>query len=203
MTQLDYAKKNCITPEIKAVSEREGLEPQVILEGLKAGNIVIPKNVLHNVANICGIGKLLKTKVNANIGTSSDTPDISHEMEKLRVSIGAGADTVMDLSVGSSIDKMLSAVLAESTVPVGTVPIYEVTSRFLNGNDISNMRWEDIEETLLKQARLGVDFFTIHAGVTSEIVEFLKKRERILDVVSRGGSLMVDWIIKTGKENPF
>ncbi len=203
MTQLDYAKKGLITQEIKTVAEKEMLDESLVRECVAAGTVVIPKNINHEIKNICGIGRFLKTKVNANIGTSDDSPDMKLETEKLTVSIKAGADTVMDLSVGRSIREMLENVINISNVPVGTVPLYEVATDILASGDIGNMRWKDIEEVLVKQAKMGVDFFTIHAGVTKEIVEFLKKRERILDVVSRGGSLIIDWIIKNSLENPF
>lgn len=192
-----------MTAEVKAVSEKEGIPAAAIMEGVLNGTIVIPRNNTHRVKNVCGIGKNLRTKVNANIGASSASAGIDEEMEKLRAAIGSGADTVMDLTVGDRIDEMLAAVMRESTVPVGTVPIYEIASKVLKKGAIADMRMADIEDVLLRQARLGVDFFTIHAGVTKEIVESLKKRERILDVVSRGGALIVEWVVKNGGENPF
>lgn len=203
MTQIEYARKGLTSPEVKVVSEKENLDPSVIREELAQGRIVIPKNITHSIKEICGIGNLLRTKVNANIGTSNNSPNISEEIEKLKIAIEAGTDTVMDLSVGEGIEDMLENVIKESAVPVGTVPIYAVATNLLRTGDISDMRWEDIEAVLEKQAKMGVDFFTIHAGVTKEIVEFLKKRERILDVVSRGGSFLVDWIVKNKQENPL
>lgn len=203
MTQAELAKNNIVSPEVKLLSEKEGLDTVLIRERVASGEIVIPKNIRHNLRNICGIGRGLSVKVNANIGASENLPDMHQELEKLRVAINSGADTVMDLSVGDSIDQMLRNVLEESSVPVGTVPIYEMASRAMKAGDIAGMRWPEMEEVLVKQARMGVDFFTIHAGVTSEIVEFLKKRERILDVVSRGGSFLVEWIVKNKEENPF
>ena len=203
MTQLERAKKGEITPEIALVAETEGLSPETIRERLADGTVVIPKNINHSLGHICGIGKGLRTKVNANIGASESPPDMDDEMEKMRVAIDSGSDTIMDLTVGSGIEPMLKQVLERSTVPVGTVPIYEIATSVLKAGRISDMRWEDIEPVLLKQAKMGVDFFTIHAGVTKEIVAFLKKRERILDVVSRGGSFLVDWIINNDRENPF
>ncbi len=203
MTQIEYARKGLTSPEVNFVAEREGLDPSFIKEEIARGRIIIPKNVNHNIKNICGIGKGLKTKINANIGTSDDSPDMRMEIEKLKVAIEAGADTVMDLSVGDKIEEMLEAVVRESPVPVGTVPIYEVATNVLKRGDIVDMHWPDIEGVLKRQAKMGVDFFTIHAGVTKEIVQTLKKRERILDVVSRGGSFIVDWIIKNDKENPL
>ena len=203
MTQIEEARNGTISAEVRIVAQKEGLDPALVRQGIAEGTIVITKNNLHAVKNICGIGKHLKTKVNANLGTSEDSPDIKEEIEKLKVAIDAGADTIMDLSVGDKITEMLESIIKESTVPLGTVPLYEVATNVLKRGSISDMRWRDIEPVLERQAEAGVDFFTIHAGVTKRIVEYLKKRERILDVVSRGGSFLVDWIVKNGRENPL
>ena len=203
MTQLECARNNIVTPEIKAIAEKESITCETLMEHVAKGFVVIPKNIHHNIKNICGIGKGLKTKINANIGASDDSANMHEEMEKLKIAVEAGADTVMDLSIGSKIDDMLKSILKESDIPVGTVPIYEIAAKAQIRGSITDMRWEDMEEVLEAQAALGVDFFTIHAGVTRDIVTFLKRRERILDVVSRGGSLLVDWIITNNAENPF
>lgn len=203
MTQIEYAKKGLTTPEIDEVARIENLERSFILEGVRNGTIVIPKNRRREIKKPCGIGKGLRTKINANIGTSAERPNIAIEMKKLKVAVDAGADTIMDLTVGAGIRMMLEHVIKESSVPVGTVPIYEVASRALKTGGIADMEWSTIEPVLTNQAEMGVDFFTIHAGITKEIVEYLARRERILDVVSRGGSLIVDWIVKTGDENPL
>ncbi|MEE8360036.1 MAG: phosphomethylpyrimidine synthase ThiC [Candidatus Omnitrophota bacterium] len=203
MTQMELAKKMTPSDTMQAVAQKEGQELAYIMGEVSLGRIVIPKNVNHNIKKICGIGKGLTTKVNANIGTSDEHPDMPKEMEKLKTAVDSGADTIMDLSVGAGIRSMLKNVIKESDVPVGTVPIYEVATNVLRRGTISDMSWADIEPVLEWQASIGVDFFTIHSGVTKDIVEFLKKRERILDVVSRGGSLIVDWIVQTGRENPF
>ncbi|NQT05921.1 MAG: phosphomethylpyrimidine synthase ThiC [Candidatus Omnitrophica bacterium] len=203
MTQLESARNNIITDEMRRVSKIEGMDTCTLRDRIASGEIVIPKNTLHKIENICGIGRGLKTKVNANLGASNNAPDMSKEMEKLKIAVEAGADTVMDLSVGKKINDMLNDTLKYSPVPVGTVPLYEVATNILANGDIGDMAWNDIEDVIIRQAEMGVDFFTIHAGVTKEIVEFLKKRERILDVVSRGGSFMVDWISKNGDENPL
>jgi len=203
MTQIEQARNGMISKEAKIIAEKEGLDPSYIREAVAEGTVVITKNKLRDTKTICGIGGRLKTKVNANLGASEDSPDIEREMEKLKVAIDAGADTVMDLSVGDKIAEMLKNIIKESTIPVGTVPIYEVATNVLKRGPISDMRWRDIEPVLERQAEAGVDFFTIHAGVTKEIVKFLKKRERVLDVVSRGGSFIVDWIVKNGLENPL
>jgi len=203
MTQLEMARRGTVSREMGIVAEREGQDPSFILDEVSLGRIVIPKNINHTLSKICGIGRGLSTKVNANIGTSSEKPDMKEETEKLMIAVEAGADAVMDLSVGPAIRAMLKTVLQMSPVPVGTVPIYEVATNVLKNGGIEDMTWDHIGRVIEDQAGMGVDFFTIHAGVTKDIVEYLKKRERILDVVSRGGSLIVDWIIKTNEENPF
>ena len=204
MTQIEYARNGIISPEVTAISKKEKIDPSIIKERVAKGTIVIPRNIKRNIKNICGIGEGLTTKVNANIGTSKNSPKGSfEEIEKLKIALEAGADTVMDLSVGDGIRSMLECVIKESSAPVGTVPIYEVATNVLKTGNIGDMRWEDIEPVLEEQAKMGVDFFTIHAGVTKEIVKFLKKRERILDVVSRGGSFIVDWILKNNDQNPL
>lgn len=201
MTQIESARDNIISPEAQIVARKEGCDPSFVKDGIAEGAIVITKNINHAIKNLCGIGRGLRTKVNANIGLTGTA--VNEEIRKLHTAVRAGADTVMDLSVGDMSGEMLKRVLKESFVPVGTVPIYEVATAVLKRGGIADMRWDDIEEVLLNQARMGVDFFTIHAGITKEIVEFLKKRERLLDVVSRGGSLIVDWMVRNSRENPF
>ncbi|MFH1752613.1 MAG: phosphomethylpyrimidine synthase ThiC, partial [Candidatus Omnitrophota bacterium] len=175
MTQLESAKKNIQTAETAYVAEKERQELSYIINEVANGRIVIPKNTGHNIKRLCGIGNGLTTKVNANIGTSDEHPDIAKELEKLKTAIDAGADTIMDLSVGGGLRSVLKNVIEVSDVPVGTVPIYEVATNVLRRGVISDMSWSDIEPILEWQARIGVDFFTIHSGVTREIVEFLKK----------------------------
>jgi len=203
MTQLEHARNGTITPEMEAAAAIEKKDAAYIRDSIAAGVTVITKNIRHKVARVCAVGKGLKTKVNANLGASDDTPDMAAEKAKLTAAIDSGADTIMDLSVGKCLKEMLDMTIKESTVPVGTVPLYEIATNVLAKGKISDMTWDDIEPVLVSQAKAGVDFFTIHAGVTKDIVEYLKKRERILDVVSRGGSFMIDWIAKNNRENPL
>jgi phosphomethylpyrimidine synthase len=204
MTQLDSAKKNKITPQSKLVAKNESLAAKIITQGLSQGSIVIPNNKKRKIAKICGIGHGLRTKVNANIGTSIDKPNLKTELKKLEVAIKAGADTVMDLSTGGDLKKIRKAILRESCVPVGTVPIYEALVNIARRKKAI----KDIEEKLLfdileEQAREGVDFFTIHSGVTRETIKRLKGQARVLDIVSRGGAVLTEWMILNNKENPF
>lgn len=204
MTQLEYAKNNTVTAAMKRIARAESLPCTQILKKIRAGRIVIPLNKNHAVKKPCGIGSGLRTKVNANIGTSTDKSQIKDEIRKLLVAVESGADTVMDLSVGSDLKKIRSEILKRSVVPVGTVPIYEIAvlaerkkKNFLKFNG------DDICDILEQQAREGVDFFTIHAGVTRKSLEALKKSARILGIVSRGGAILASWMDYHKKENPF
>lgn len=204
MTQLEYAKKGRITPEIKYVAKQEGLEPKELLKKIAQGKVVIPINRLRKQVKPCGIGEGLRTKINANIGTSPDSNNIKNELKKLKVAIENGADTVMDLSMGGDLKKIRNAILRASSVPVGTVPIYEVAVNAVrNKKPIPYVTEDEIFETIEEQAKEGVAFFTLHCGVTTETVERLKKEGRIADVVSRGGAILIEWMVHNGKENPL
>ncbi|MFH0771565.1 MAG: phosphomethylpyrimidine synthase ThiC [Candidatus Omnitrophota bacterium] len=204
MTQLEYARKGKITPEARAVANAEGLSAGELIKKIAAGKVVIPSNRLRKKSRICGIGSGLKTKVNANIGTSGDSPDLRTEIRKLNIAVDNRADTVMDLSTGGDLKKIRQAILRSSCIPVGTVPIYELAVRAaIEGRAISTLSEDEILSTLEAQAREGVDFFTIHCGVTMETVERLRKETRIADIVSRGGAILVEWMMSNGHENPF
>lgn len=204
MTQLEYAKQNILTPLMKKIASLEGIEPKLILRRIKEGKVVIPLNKKHKLNLPCGIGLGLRTKVNANIGTSTDKSEISDELKKLRVAVKYGADTIMDLSVGGDLKKMRKQILKYSPIPIGTVPIYEiaVNAKKLKGNFLK-FSVSDMLDILESQAQEGVDFFTIHAGVTKRSLETLKKHKRILDIVSRGGAILASWMNYYKKENPF
>jgi phosphomethylpyrimidine synthase len=204
MTQLEYAKNNTLTPLMKKIARPEGLSPQFILRRLKDGKVVIPLNKKHKIKKPCGIGYGLRTKVNANIGTSTDKSEIDDELEKLRVAIKYGTDTVMDLSVGGDLKKIRRGILRYSSVPVGTVPIYEIAvNAQKNKGGFLNFTINDILDALCSQAEDGVDFFTIHAGVTKKSLSILRRHKRILGIVSRGGAILATWMSNHKKENPF
>ncbi len=204
MTQLEYAKNNKLTPLMKRIALKEGISPKALLHNIKVGSAVILKNRLHNFKNPCAVGKGLATKVNANIGTSTDKSSICEEINKLKTAIKHGADAVMDLSVGLQIKKTREAVLRESSIPVGTVPIYEIA---VNSNLASKsplaFDYFDMLKVLEEQAKEGVDFFTIHSGVNKKSLAVLQKSSRILGIVSRGGAIITRWMQETGRENPF
>ncbi|MDP2923581.1 MAG: phosphomethylpyrimidine synthase ThiC, partial [Candidatus Omnitrophota bacterium] len=204
MTQLEYAKKNTITPLMKRIAEKEGLTPREILRSIKYGKAVIPNNLKHYLKKPCGIGYKLKTKVNANIGTSTDKSQIRDELKKLEVAVKYGTDTIMDLSVGGDLAKIRKEILDHSPVPIGTVPVYEtaVNAQKTKGNFL-NFSAGDILDTLEEQAKQGIDFFTVHSGVTKKSLNALKKQKRLLGIVSRGGAILARWMNQHKKENPF
>ena len=204
MTQLELARKGIVSPQMEHVAEKEGLETDVIMQGLAEGEIIIPANVNHTNLIPCGIGKGLRTKVNANIGTSSDFCDLNMELRKLQTAIGFGADTVMDLSTGGDISAIRRAIISASTVPVGTVPIYQAGIEAIeNRGAIVNMSVDDIFTVIREHAKDGVDFMTVHCGVTQASVARLKKQGRITDVVSRGGAFLIGWMLHNDAENPL
>lgn len=204
MTQLEYARKNKITPLMKTVSSQEGVSADFILKQIKAGKVVIPANNQHILKKPCGIGFGLKTKINANIGTSTDHPDYRKELNKLKVCLEYGADAVMDLSVGPDIKGMRKQIIRKSFIPVGTVPIYEIS---VNAHEqkkgFLKFDIDDICRVLESQAKDGVDFFTIHAGVTKKSLSALMSQKRVMGIVSRGGAIIARWIYENNKENPF
>ena len=198
MTQLSQARSGVVTEEMKQVAQAEGLEPEAIRQGVAEGAIVIPHN-RHHAFPAVGIGKGLRTKVNSNIGASGYHQDKDEEMEKLRVSLRCGADSVMDLSTGKDLDEIRTALLAQCPVVFGTVPIYEAACE----GSIEDLSPEDLFGVIEKQARQGVDFMTVHCGVTRETVRHLRAHPRRVGIVSRGGALLAAYIERTGRENPM
>jgi len=204
MTQLEAAKKNIITEKMAAVAKAEGLAPEAIRDEIARGAVVIPSNIGRVIPAYCGIGRGLKTKVNANIGSSLGREDIKLEIKKLRMAVEAGSDTVMDLSTGPRLKEIRRLVLKESAVPVGTVPVYEMAAdTTVPEKGIVALEKNDVLSCLEGQAKEGVDFFTIHCGVTRKALEILRAEGRVLGVVSRGGALTSRWMAETGEENPF
>ncbi len=204
MTQIESARNNTLTPLMRKIASSEGVSAAFILKMIKNGRIVIPVNSGRRIPKPCGIGCGLRTKINANIGTSTDKPRISEELKKLETAVRFGADAVMDLSVGGDLPAIRKKILAASPVPVGTVPIYEIAVRAQNAKkDFLKFTIDDILDSLSSQAEAGVDFFTIHAGVTGKSLALLKTRKRVLGIVSRGGAILAAWIDRNKKENPF
>ncbi|MFC1993441.1 phosphomethylpyrimidine synthase ThiC [Chloroflexota bacterium] len=204
MTQLKLAKDGIISPQMEQVAQREGVEAEFVRRGVAGGTIVIPANINHPNLVPCGVGLGLSTKVNANIGTSSDFGDIGTEMEKLRVAIDSGADAVMDLSTGGDISAIRRAIIDSSPAPIGTVPIYQAGIGAIDRHSaIVKMTVDELFAAIEEHARDGVDFITVHCGVTRSAIARLKQQGRVADVVSRGGAFLIGWILYNERENPL
>lgn len=204
MTQLELALKNKSSASIEAVAKSEKVPVRILKQRIACARVVIPDNPLHKKSKICGIGQGLRTKINANIGTSSDEVETSDEIEKLKVSICYGSDTVMDLSIAGDIPAIRKEILKESSVPIGTVPIYEVAQEVTRRKgSFLKMSLDDMLGVIEAQAKDGVDFMTIHSGVTLKTVSWVKKNKRVLDIVSRGGAILTSWMVHNKQENPL
>ena len=203
MTQIESAKKGQLTPEMRFVAEKEEIAPDELMQSVAEGSVVILKNLTHDIKPV-GVGKGLATKVNANIGSSPERMSLDEEIQKLKICEQYGADTVMDLSIGSILNQVRKKVMKESAIPVGTVPIYQVGFELSKAKkNIYEMTIDDFTKTLIEQAKQGVDFFTVHCGVTMRGWSIVKERNRILDVVSRGGSMLCIWMEYNQRENPL
>jgi phosphomethylpyrimidine synthase len=204
MTQILEARKGNITPEMEAVARSEGVNTDQVLEGVANGTIVITRNRVHTSITPLGVGRGLRTKVNANIGTSKDRMSISDEIDKLKAAVASGADAVMDLSTGGPIVGIRREILRHSTVAIGTVPIYQAAVETVEaGRSIVQMDPEALFRVIEEQCAEGVDFITVHCGVTRGSVERLQRQGRVMDVVSRGGAFHLEWILVNDAENPL
>ncbi|MFQ6110428.1 MAG: phosphomethylpyrimidine synthase ThiC [Nitrospinota bacterium] len=205
MTRMQEAREGKITEEVAQAASTEGVPPEQLRDAIARGWAVIARNRVHSKIVPLAIGRGLRTKINANLGTSKDRNDPELELCKLKVSVEAGADTVMDLSTGSEIDAMRKLIIEHSPVPVGTVPIYQaaVEAGEISKSAIRGMTVEKLFSTLEKHAEDGVDFMTVHCGVTRESAERYRRQGRILDVVSRGGSFIIEWMHYNKRENPL
>ena len=200
ITQLEHARLGVVTPEMRRVAEREPhLTAEQVSDEVAAGRMIIPANRVHLSYGLdpMAIGRATKTKVNANMGASPVASSTDEEVEKLRWAVRWGADTVMDLSTGGDIDACREAIIRASSVPIGTVPIYSM----IIGRKIEDLGYDHILEGLLHQAKQGVDYFTVHAGVMRAHLPFV--RDRLIGIVSRGGSLLAKWMLTHGRENPM
>jgi len=193
-----YARRGELTKEMSYVAKIEAIGENLLMDEVAKGSIIIPANVNHTNLKPMGIGRKLKTKINANIGNSSLSSDICAELRKLEICLEFGADTVMDLSTDGDLDAIRSAIIEHSSVPVGTVPMYEILKE---AKEVTNITNELILSVLEKQARQGVSYFTIHAGFLREFLPLVKKRK--MGIVSRGGSLSASYMSKLNRQNPF
>ena len=204
MTQLESARNRLISPEMESCAAAEGVEPEFIRRGIEDGSIVLTRNRFHENVRPLAIGRGLRTKINANIGTSKDRVDIGLEIEKIKICISCGADTVMDLSTGGNIAEIRRAVIANSPLPVGTVPIYQAALETVGQKRaVVDMTADDLFRVIEENGRDGVDFITVHCGVTRESVDRLRRQGRVLGIVSRGGSMLAHWMDLNGQENPL
>lgn len=202
-TQLQQALKGIVTQEMIDVAKKENADPEWLRNEITSGRIVIPKNINHDFP-VRGIGNRLSTKINANIGTSEKHCNFSEEIEKLKIAVRYGADSVMDLSTGGDLRMILQQILKESSVMVGTVPIYSVATRLLcKGKKIAQLDPEDLFNEIVFQAKMGVDFMTLHCGVTKSSLSYLNNDKRVCGIVSRGGALLKRWITDNNNENPL
>ena len=197
-TQMYYARRGELTKQMSYVAKIEGVSENLLVDEVANGRIIIPANVNHINLKPMGIGRKLKTKINANIGNSSLSSDICAELRKLEICLEFGADTVMDLSTDGDLDAIRSAIIEHSSVPVGTVPMYEILKE---AKEVTNITNGLILSVLEKQARQGVSYFTIHAGFLREFLPLVKKRK--MGIVSRGGSLSASYMSKLNRQNPF
>ncbi|WP_121021310.1 phosphomethylpyrimidine synthase ThiC [Helicobacter vulpis] len=198
-TQLHYAKKGVITEEMAYIANVEEVSPELVRSEVARGRLIIPANIQHQNLEPMGIGIALKTKINANIGSSAIIHSVEEEVEKLRVAMKYGADTVMDLSTGGDLDAIRQEIINASSVPIGTVPMYQILHDV--NNDVMQLDIETMLGVLEKQAKQGVSYFTIHCGFLLEHMPYVSQRK--MGIVSRGGSLMAAWMMHYHKQNPF
>lgn len=200
--QLEKAKKGEATPEMERIAKDEEVSVDKVIQEVAEGRMVIPNNRARDNVRPLGIGGGLTTKVNANVGTSPDYKEVDEEVEKAEIAVDYGADTVMDLSIGGDIDRIRRKILSTVEVPIGTVPIYQAGLE-ASGGSVIEMSSDDIFDSIRKHAEDGVDFVTVHCGVTRDIVKSLRERERLMDFVSRGGSFVAAWMLHNDEENPL
>ncbi|MFW5730430.1 MAG: phosphomethylpyrimidine synthase ThiC [Desulfonatronovibrionaceae bacterium] len=203
-TQLDKARAGLITPEMEKAAGHEGINPEVLRRLLAEGLAVLPHNVGRSFSRVRAIGQGLKTKVNANLGTSPELADMALESRKLEQALKADTDSVMDLSTGGDLQALREMYLEKAPCMVGTVPIYGLAADLLDrGRPLSSMDADLLLREIENQCRQGVDYITVHCGITRQSVARLEESPRIMPCVSRGGSILMNWIKKHGRENPL
>jgi phosphomethylpyrimidine synthase len=205
MTQLELARQGVVSPKMKQAAQDSGIDPEVLRQRIVEGTAIVCHNNLHVNGRPLAVGKGLPTRVNANIGTSKDDTSIDKELEKARVAVAAGADSIMDLSTGGPIDEIRRAIIAETDACIGSVPLYQAACDTVmkKGKAIVDMTVDEIFEGIKKHLDDGVDFITVHCGVTRATVERMDREGRIMEVVSRGGSFTVAWMAHNDAENPL
>src|SRR2546427_1446734 len=197
VTQMHYARRGELTPEMEFIALREGVEPAFVRDEVARGRAIIPANINHPESEPMIIGRKFLVKINANIGNSEVSSSIEEEVEKMTWAIRWGADTAMDLSTGKNIHETREWILRNSPVPIGTVPIYQALEKV--GGTAEDLTWEIYRDTLVEQAEQGVEYFTIHAGVRLAYIPLTARR--VTGIVSRGGSIMAKWCLSHHKES--
>jgi phosphomethylpyrimidine synthase len=202
--QLEAARKGQITKAVQRVAQDENMPPEKLRGLVAEGKVAILYNPRHKGSTPKGVGQGLSIKVNANLGTSTERVDVAVELEKLAMATEAGADAVMDLSTGGELDEIRKTIMAHAKIPVGTVPIYQAAVEAVRkSGTITKLDPDKLFEVIEKNGEDGVDFITVHTGVTRRTIERLKKQGRITDIVSRGGAFLTEWMIVNEKENPL
>lgn len=203
-TVIEAAKNGKALETVGRTADLEGVDVAKLLDGLSDGTIVIPANNIHSIRRPIAIGRGMTIKINANIGSSEDLESAEAELEKLQIAVSYGAHTVMDLSTGPQWESILTRIMEMSPVPIGTVPLYQVFGEAMRaGRDVSDVSEDEIFSAVEDHCRMGVDYLTLHCGVTERALSLLKNQGRKLGIVSRGGSLLAEWMEKRGKENPL
>jgi len=204
MNQITWAKKRKLSPEMRIIVKQENIDAGVLMRDIASGRTVILRNENRKPERFCAVGKGLTVKVNVNTGTSPGVVDMAEEEKKIAISEKLGADTIMDLSTGGDVDQIRKHILAKTCLPVGTVPVYQAAIEAKkNRGSIGAMTEEDIFDVIEKNAEDGVDFITVHCGVTRKAMSILARFPREMGVVSRGGAILCSWMKKNGKENPL
>ena len=204
MTQLEQARKGHLTKAMRAAARAEKIPPDALLPFIAAGRVVLLYNPIHSPTRPCAIGYSLRTKVNVNIGTSADFPSLADELRKTALAVKYESDTIMDLSTGGDLRRIRRRILARSLIPLGTVPVYQAAIAAIDQRgSIVKMTVDDLFAAIEAQAREGVDFMTVHCGLTQKAIGRLKKQKRVADIVSRGGAFHLAWMLHHDAENPL
>lgn len=200
-TQMDAARKGIVTPELKIVAEKEKMTVEELIPLVASGKVVIPANINHKCLNPEGIGSMLRTKINVNLGISKDCKDYDVEMEKVMSAVKMGGEAIMDLSSHGNTQPFRQKLTSECPAMIGTVPVYDSVIHYQR--DLDTLTAKDFIDVVRLHAQDGVDFVTLHCGITRKTIEQIRKHKRKMNIVSRGGSLVFAWMCMTGEENPF
>ena len=200
-TQMDAARRGIITPELETVARKEQMRVEELLPLVACGKVVIPANRLHTCIDPEGIGSMLRTKINVNLGVSRDCKDYDVEMQKVNSAIEMGAEAIMDLSSHGNTQPFRRKLTAECPAMIGTVPVYDSVIHYQR--DLDTLTARDFIDVIRLHAEDGVDFVTLHCGITRKTIDQIRKHKRKMNIVSRGGSLVFAWMCMTGEENPF